>query len=103
MLSLHVVISTDAEEHHCADNPIYTTHYNNTNGLTVRQGSPTRELTNPIYGSVLRVEDEPTISDTKGIKSTYSLCGPQVDPITFGNADTGEEYVYVAHGTRTTS
>ncbi len=105
MLSLHVVISTDAEEHHYkgADNPIYTSHYNTTNGLTVCQDSSTRELINPIYGSVLQVEDESTISDTKGIESTYSHCGPKVDSITFGNADTGEEYDYVTHGTHTTS
>ncbi len=93
-LSLFVVISTETEEPHNKgmNNPTYTSHDIPTDGLD----SSTRELINPIYGSDVRAEEVPTSSDTKRFDGTYSLCGPEADSITVGDADMGREYEYVA-------
>ncbi len=101
-LSLFVVIATDAEERHYkgVDNPTYTSHYITTNGITVRQDSPTRELINPIYGSVVRVEEKSTSSDTKRFEAAYSVYGPKADATVFGNVirtDMSEEYENICH------
>ncbi len=97
-LSLFVVILTETEEprYKGTNNPTYISRDIPTDRLAVRQDSSTRELINPIYGSDVRAEDVPTSSDTKRFDATYSLCGPEVDSITVGDADMGREYEYIA-------
>ncbi len=98
-LSLLVVISPDTDEHHyeSADNPTCTSHYITTNGITVRQDGPTKELINPIYGSDVRVEDVSTSTDTKGFEAAYSLGDPKANSTTDGGlcGNTIRDYEYV--------